>query len=354
MEVQSQTDESARSRNILIIFACVIGVALIAAYYYFWQPKPVENVQNVVEKPFIHIRMAKPFWPGFMMPTLAAELGYMKEEGIAMEFPDLPNDMDTFDAMKNNLVDVRGALAADYLSRVRKLGKIDSQIVILSDYSYGGDALVARKGAPALNKKIPVKLSGAEDYLFFVPYALDALNISTTSITYVNIPDDGERIEKLIAGEIDYAATYEPFLSKAIASGAKVIFSSADQRGILTDALVFDSRFIAQHPDALVGFTRAYFKAYNYWKANPDEAYTKIAKYYENKEEITEQMKGIVMLGLDDNMEAMSTALGLTSIYGNLQMVQAYEEAANRGTFVEVLRLVYSDAVRKVFRSSGK
>lgn len=329
----------------------VIILILISAWYFVNQIYTKKSIANNKESSLVHIRMVRPLWPGYMVSALANELGYFKDEGIQIDYVNPPDDADMLDELSAGNTDVQGTLSTQYLSHARKNGKIDSRIVLLTDYSNGGDALIARKDAPDLKSSKKKKIAGLQDYEFFLPYTLGLIGASNESIEFVDIVSDQERVDKILSGEIDYAATYDPFLTKAVDAGAKVVFSSGDKPGVMTDVLLFSNRLIKENPVIVRKFVKAYFKAYDFWRNNPHQAYKIVYDYYKyTPDEFDKQMSRLKLLSLQDNINAMSVNAGFNSIYGNLQTEQMFLQNRNGGIMYPVESLVYPNVLRDLSR----
>lgn len=335
---------------LLILISCT---ALCLLIYKTYQTSIKNDKPAVATSTLVHIKMVKPSWPGFVIPALAYELGYFKEEGIAIDYIDLPDGADIFDELRKGNVDVQGTLSTQYLSNIRNTNSIDSRIVLLTDYSNGGDAIIARKGAPDLKSKNIKKIAGIEDYEFFLPYSLELLDVDEKTVKYVSIPADQERVDKLLSGEIDYAVTYDPYLSQAVGKGAQVIFTSSDKPGILTDVLLFSNRLIEKKPEIVKAYVRAYFKAYDFWRDYPLQSYKTVYSFYKYlPEDFEKQMKRVKLLSLDENIDAMSVNAGFNSVFGNLQVEQSYLIERNGGRSFPLEAMIYSNALRGLVRDT--
>lgn len=101
------------------------------------------------------------------------------------------------------------------------------------------------------------------------------------------------------------------------------------------------------------GFTRAYFRAYNYWYNNPDLAYLKVRKYYIlNKAETSDYMKKIILLSLEDNYGLMMSQVGVDSLYGNLKLAQAFDYNTKNYAPMSLENLIFQIQLRLLNVSS--
>lgn len=300
------------------------------------------------------IRLYSSPWPGFMLIELANKMGYFSEEGIEIEYVDANTVPEMYGMLKRDELDASVEVVADLYSKTYRDKVPSVQVVLLTDYSKGADAILKRKNAPLLNSATLKTFAGVEDYSFFVPYALEKVGANKDSIKYELITDDEEKVNRLISGKIDYTVTYEPYLTKAVKSGAEIVYSSADVPGVILDGLVFNTKFINEHPDKVYGFIRAYFKAYRTWKSSPTETYKLVSDFTKTKaEDIPAMMKKIEMLDLDDNVDSMSNKQGLVSVYNNLQEASFYETKSHIYNGLKIEDMVYPDAIRKFKREQN-
>ncbi len=329
---------------LLTILLIMLSACIVMGYIRMFLFTPVT--------PLTHVRLNMPSWPGFMIAPLAEELGYMREEGIKVGLKDYP-DKSVLDESDILPYDVRGMLAVDLVEearRIRPLGKI----VLLTDRSVGGDALIARDGAEPIQSSKKKRITGDDSYPFFYPYVLDLLNGNINDFESDLSITQEEVLQKLKDKKVDYAMTYEPYLSQALADGAHMVFSSKDAPGVVTDTLIFSDAMIDKHPEIVFRFVRAYMKAYAFWRANPDQAYRRIQKIFKRTPgEFESQMKEVEMLGLSENHDSMFSGIGLRSIYGNIRAVQVYENRRGEVKELNVDALVYPNAIQRLYIDGG-
>jgi len=97
----------------------------------------------------------------------------------------------------------------------------------------------------------------------------------------INVVDmnPGEAGTAFVAGQLDAAVTWEPFLSKATQRpGGHVVISSKEAPGLIVDSLAIRRDWVQAHPEAVTGLIQAYNEAYDFWKSNPDQAWPIMAK----------------------------------------------------------------------------
>lgn len=74
--------------------------------------------------------------------------------------------------------------------------------------------------------------------------------------------DASETGEAFFAGQLDVAATWQPYLSYATEnSGAHIMFSTTASKSLIMDGIVFRSDFAQAHPDVVTAFIDGIFQA---------------------------------------------------------------------------------------------
>jgi NitT/TauT family transport system substrate-binding protein len=160
-------------------------------------------------------------------------------------------------------------------------------------------------------KRIGTKLGDFGE--LFVTKILETKGLSTQDVSLVNI--EAEAIPAFLkSGEIQAGQTWEPYVSQAVKSGAKVLFTSKQTPGLIPDVIVFHGNVLRDRPQDVKAFIRAWFQAQDYWKANPEESKAIIAKTLNIKPE-TISIDGIQLSTLQDNLKAFTPGSTTESLY---------------------------------------
>ena len=124
-----------------------------------------------------------------------------------------------------------------------------------------------------------------------------------------------------MAGEVDAAVTWSPYLAKAAADpNVEILVTSKDTPGLITDVLIMRKEALASNPDACQRLVRAWNKAVAYQRSNPDEAAAIMAKGldYGSAENIKADLAGLTLQGKEESARLFGgsgpgTALGTAS-----------------------------------------
>jgi NitT/TauT family transport system substrate-binding protein len=261
------------------------------------------------------VNLALSPWPGWFMWYLVKEKGFFEKNGVKVNLVWFPVYSDSLSALSTGKVDANSQTLSDTLAPASKGIKLKA--VLVNDNSAGGDGVVVKPGINSLadlkGKKVATEL-GTVDHLLMLT-ALNKSGMKEKDVNYVNmtVNDAGPAF---IAGNLDAAVLWEPFLTKSITEGkGKLLFSSKDTPGLIPDLLVFREQFTKDRPDAVKKIINAWFDGIDYWKKNPEESLKILAKAAETPEdEFKAGLDSVKIFGIDDNKKAFTKADDYTSL----------------------------------------
>ena len=145
------------------------------------------------------------------------------------------------------------------------------EVLLAMDQSTGGDGLIASAEIQSIEdlkgKKVGLDTSSTA-YFFFLTI-LDSVGMTKDDVTIVDMDSDYTG-PAFMAGDIDAAVTWEPFLSTAgEREGGHLLVSSADFPGTVVDVLTVRKDLSAEAKQALAN---AWFDAVDFLKANPEKS----------------------------------------------------------------------------------
>ncbi len=184
-------------------------------------------------------------WPGWLAWQVAIEKGWLKEDGVDVEFEwfDYVPSMDAYSAGKLDGVFVTNGDALVIGSSGAK-----STTILLTDYSDGNDMVVAKPGIKSLKelkgKKIGVEV-GFVDHLLLLN-GLEKAGMKESDVTLVNTKTN-ETPQVLASGDVDAIAAWQPSSGQAMkaVAGAAPIYTSADEPGLIYDVLAVSPASLA-------------------------------------------------------------------------------------------------------------
>lgn len=279
-------------RHLATLLASALGLLLVTAH-----AKP--PVKKMV--------IGHDLWIGYSGVFIAQEKGYFEKAGLKVELKPFSNPGDTLPALVAGKLDI-GLTTLQNLTLLN--GKSDAQLaaVYLIDSSNGADAIVAKKGidtvAALKGKKVGATVGEVNHMLLLAGLEKAGLKESDITLTNMSADDAGAAF---VAGNIDAAVTWEPWVTKALSSGGKVIFSSAEIPDTILDCVAVSKKTIDGRAADIKALLGAIDQGVKFLRANPAEAHKIIAKYLGVKPgEVKGMLDGDKVYGLADNAKLLA------------------------------------------------
>ena len=260
-------------------------------------------------KPMSKLIIAYTPWTGYGALLVAAEKGIFKKHGLDVEIQSIEGVGDRKQALVANRIQ---AMATSLDVSVAAAGEgVPIKIVWAFDSSNGADGLIVKKSIGA--EKI-IDLKGKEIALhkgstshFFMTTLLEKQGMKDTDIKIVDMKAS-EAASAFMAGRVDGAVTWEPHLSKAAASGEKILATTKDTPGVIADVLLIREDITQKNPETVQALVNALAEATEYLQKNPDEANKIMATSFKMKpEDVNADSKAIIFYGLTDNKAFFGT-----------------------------------------------
>jgi NitT/TauT family transport system substrate-binding protein len=190
---------------------------------------------------------------------------------------------------------------------------IDLHYVLAVDNSKGGDGIAANKDIKSIadlkGKKVAFEEGSVSQ--FFLNALLKDAGMSQSDIEPVNMAATDAGVA-FAAKQVDAAVTWEPALSQgAKAPHGHLLLSSADKPGLITDVVAATTTTLNTKGDDVKAFVRAWYKALDYIKTNPDDANAIMAKgvggWLSDPKVFADTLGGIEYLDKDKNKAFFGT-----------------------------------------------
>ena len=254
-------------------------------------------------------------WVGYGLFHLAEEKGFFDDHGVDMTIKVVEDEANNPAALASN--QIQGDLTT-VDTNVRSIAaSVDLVQVMAVDDSNGADGIVGTADIQTVNdlagKKVGVKV-GATSYVFLLSVLKDA-GMTVDDIQIVDM-NPGEAGTAFVAGQLDAAVTWEPFLSKATQrEGGHVVISSKDAPGLIVDSLALRRDWADANPAAVTGLIQAYNEAYDFWKSNPDQAWPIMAESQGlSVDDYKAAAEGVTFYGPQDMATFMNAPIDQTGI----------------------------------------
>ncbi len=225
------------------------------------------------------VRIGINAWPGYEFLYLAQKKGFYKEEGVAVRLVEFSSLSDARRAYERGQIDGFGTTVFEVL-QAREYSPRSPQIVQVIDYSNGADMILARSGitnvAGLRGKRIGVELGSLG--VFVLLRGLEKSGLSLTDIEPVSM-DQGAMESAFVQGKLDALVTYTPTTVKLLReANAQRVFTTAEIPGEVVDVIAIEAAFCQQRPKAVQAVLRAFHRAIDYTKTNPNDAYAIMAR----------------------------------------------------------------------------
>lgn len=240
----------------LLIVAAVVGGGMLGLKFL----TKTDYAKNVVAKNTLStdpetVRISVVTWGGYAGGQYFnrgfkanTESQYYKKYGMKVEFI-LQDDVAAGrEAFKAGKVDVIWATADSFPTEAKGLSEYEPQIIMQSDWSRGGDAIVARQGIRSINdlkgKKVSVAI-GTPSHSFLL-YALKASDMTVNDITLVEKSNAVDAASDFKAGAVDAAVVWSPDDQDCVQKiqGSTVLKSTKEASHIIADVFFVKKSYL--------------------------------------------------------------------------------------------------------------
>ncbi len=257
-------------------------------------------------------KIAHTTWVGYGPLYLARDKGFFKDEGVVVELIVTEEKSLQMGALMAGRVDaVAGTV--DEFPLYMKSGSCIQYVLALDD-SNGGDGIVALNEITSIAdlKGRTVAFNEGSVSQFWLIVLLKEAGLSLSDVTMVNMTgtDAGTAF---VAGRVDAAVTWEPHMTagRQTEFGHLLIDSSASP-GVIVDVIAVRCEVAESRADEVKGIVRAWNRAVDYWKQNPEEANAIMAKgvggWLEDPQVFAETLAGVTFI--DEEMNKAYLAPG--------------------------------------------
>jgi NitT/TauT family transport system substrate-binding protein len=261
-------------------------------------------------------------WIGYSAVFIAQEKGYFKDAGLAVELKPFSNPGETLPAMATGQLDI-GLTTVQNLVLLNGTSSSTAVAIALLDASNGADAIVAKasiKSLPALKgKKIGVTFGEVNHFLLLV--ALEKAGLKDTDVSLVNMSAD-DAGAAFVAGQIDAAVTWEPWVTKAKSAGGHTLFTSAEIPDTVIDCIAVPQASVKAKRATYSAFIGAIDKGVSFLREHPAEALPLIGKYLgAGDDDVKGMLEGDKIYSLADNRTLFGTTGENAPAYATLRRV---------------------------------
>lgn len=287
------------------------------------KPAPAPDAVVTSSKP---IRIGAYNWPGYYWMDIAQQKGWFEEAGLNVERVDTNGDFfGSFDDLVNGKLDFVQFATFDFVL-YNAQGK-DLVAVMCSDYSAGGEALVARAGIESVpdlaGKTIALSKGSYLDFLFSA--LAQRYEIDPASVTIVDVPGE-KAADEYVAGRADAFLTWEPHVAEGLAKGkGRKLFTTAEALGNASNVGTLRREFLEQRSADVQALLGVWNRTTEFIKSQPEEAFAIVAAVNKKTPAAVKELTKIdKVLDLRENRTAFTYAAGPASLHAAIRQMSEF------------------------------
>ncbi|MCB1761314.1 MAG: ABC transporter substrate-binding protein [Gammaproteobacteria bacterium] len=263
-------------------------------------------LQGCTLEPQHPFRVGTNVWVGYEPLYLARQLGYYDDTPIRLV--ELPNASEVIQALRNGVLEAAALTLDEALTLVED--EYDLRIVLVFDFSHGGDALLAKPDIATLQelrgKRIAVESTAVGAVM--LEAALDAAGLTLADISLLPATVD-RHMELYRDGSADALVTFDPVRSRLLALGARSLFDSSQIPSRIVDVLVVRREVLPKDGTALRQLLAGYFEALEYQRKQPELAAQRMStRLGLNADEAMVAFRGLHRPGVGENRSLLAGA----------------------------------------------
>jgi len=257
------------------------------------------------------MRLGMTTWVGYGPMFLARDKGFFKEGGLDIDLHIIEDASLYMAAVAAGELD-GNASTIDEIMKYRSPDFCFKAVFALDD-SHGGDGVLVHDEVNSLKdlkgQQVGMNEGSVSQFWFNILLTREGMTEKDLQITNMTADDAAAAF---IAGQIPAAVTWEPHLTLVrTKKQGKVLIDSSQTPGLIVDVVSLTCDYIQKNPKDVEAFVNGVYKAVEFIKTNPDEAYAIMAKgvggYLEKPEDFAEAAKGVRFYDKPRNIEFFGT-----------------------------------------------
>jgi len=245
-------------------------------------PSPIPTVTNspgsISKSP---IRLGLSTWPPSLNWEIAQEEEIFKANQVEVDLK-YYDYLQSVQKLTKGELDTNQQTLSDTIIALADPAAPDLVIVLSTDASNGGDAIVVRPGINSIadlkGKKIATEEGGIDHFLLLL--GLKKAGMNPKDIKLQNL-DSRASVAAFVEEQVDGIGTYIPYTKEALKRpGSKVLFSSRDFPQAIPTHLVVNRKLINERPLDVQALVKTWFDTLNFIRQNPEKSYKAMADYF--------------------------------------------------------------------------
>lgn len=301
------------------------------------------------------IRKGFSAWPGWFPWEVAQEAKLFVGNKINVDLKWFDGYTDSINALVAGQLDANSQTLNDTISSIA--GGADLVVVLVNDNSTGNDKIIVRDGINSIadlkGKKVAAEEGTVDHFLLLL--GLQKAGLTQKDVDFQPL-ETGQAAAAFAAGQIDAVGVFAPFTTQALKrEGSKELFSSKDYPGAISDHLVFNRKFINEHPQEVQAMVDTWFATLDYVQKNKDKAYEIMAKRAGvSIADYKAYDAGTRIFTLEDNLKAFQPGKDMTSLVYSAQEISKFLVGAELAKQAPDLSKVFDDRFIKAYAEKVK
>lgn len=228
------------------------------------------NVINIEKTDDKTINLSLDEWIGWK-PIIDANGGLSTKEGsiydklgVSVNISIINDATQSSNALISGKLDAAGYTInrTAFLSQKFKEANKDVIMPYITNFSNGGDGIITKSNIKTVKDLLGAKIGVPQfsEAHTLVVWFVNQSDLSDTdkktiidNLIFFETPD--EAAKAFFAGQVDVAATWEPYLTQAKnMSDAHILFSTASSSSLIMDGILFSNDFANENPDVVTAF----------------------------------------------------------------------------------------------------
>lgn len=323
--------------------------------------KPSSSNQNTSSDDAT-INLSLDEWIGWKPIIDGVALGYYDAEGIDVNINVINDATQSSNALIKGDLNAAGYTInrTAFLSNKFTEAGVDVVMPYVTNYSNGGDGIIAKSNIQSVNDLVNAKIAVPEfsEAETLVAWFVDKSDLSQEdkdkimdNLIMFATPD--EAAKAFFAGQVDVAATWEPYLTQAQnMTDCHILFDTSSSSNLIMDGIVFRKDFVEAHPDVVEKFIRATLKASENYTTEFDAIRSVMPMFSTSSDdEIISNAGSAKLTTWKDNKDILNGTA--KTIYTDMcDIWKSLGEAVNRDIVDSVFDDTYIEAIANDFSST--
>lgn len=244
-------------------------------------------------------------WIGYGPWWIVASKGFDKQHGFTLKLTNFTQDSDLAAAFASGKVEAENLSLNAGLTHLAAGQPVTFPLFM--DISRTADAILGgpkvKSVADLRGKTVAYEEGTTSDVL--LRYALSQNGMTINDVKPVHLPAS-QAGSAAIAGRVDAAVTYEPYLTAALKKGQgfREIYTAGQRPGLISDMLAINNEFAKSNPQLMVHALQAWNDAVNFYAKHTSQAQAIIAKHVgASPQELATTFKGVQLFNLSQSQD---------------------------------------------------